>query len=99
MKGATFPETLRRLEITPSYSRPGVSNDNPFSESLFKTCKYRPEYTGKGFQTLSSERDWVLSFVIWYNTQYRHSKINFVTPQQRHDGKRHCRIRKKDNGV
>jgi len=87
MKGATFLETLRRLEITPSYSRPRVSNDNPFSESLFKTCKYRPEYTGKSFQKLSSARDWGLSFVTWYNTQHRHSKINFVTPQQRHDGK------------
>ena len=86
MKGATFLETLRRLEITASYSRPRVSNDNPFSESLFKTCKYRPEYTAKGFQTLSSARDWGLSFVTWYNTQHRHSKINFVTPQQRHDG-------------
>ncbi|MCK5098002.1 MAG: IS3 family transposase [Desulfobacteraceae bacterium] len=86
MKGATFLETLRRLEIIPSYSRPRVSNDNPFSESLFKTCKYRPEYTGKGFQTLSSARDWGLSFVIWYNTQHRHSKINFVTPDQRHNG-------------
>jgi putative transposase len=87
MKGATFIETLRRLEIKSSYSRPRVSNDNPYSESLFKTCKYRPEYSGKGYETISSARNWGLSFVVWYNTQHRHSKINFVTPEQRHNGK------------
>lgn len=86
MKAATFLETLRRLEIVASYSRPRVSNDNPFSESLFKTCKYRPEYTGKGFKTIIAAREWGLSFVNWYNNQHRHSKINFVTPVQRHKG-------------
>ena len=86
MKAATFLETLRHLEIIASYSRPRVSNDNPFSESLFKTCKYRPEYTGKGFKTIIAAREWGLSFVNWYNNQHRHSKINFVTPVQRHEG-------------
>ena len=86
MKAATFLETLRHLEIIASYSRPRVSNDNPFSESLFKTCKYRPEYTGKGFKTISEARKWGLSFVNWYNYQHKHSKINFVTPNQRHTG-------------
>ncbi len=86
MKVATFLETLRHLEIIASYSRPRVSNDNPFSESLFKTCKYRPEYTGKGFKTIIAAREWGLSFVNWYNNKHRHSKINFVTPVQRHEG-------------
>ncbi len=86
MKAATFLETLRHLEIVASYSRPRVSNDNPFSESLFKTCKYRPEYTGKGFKTITAARQWGLSFVNWYNNKHRHSKINFVTPAQRHRG-------------
>ena len=85
MKAATFLETLRHLEIIASYSRPRVSNDNPFSESLFKTCKYHPEYTGKGFKTIIAAREWSLSFVNWYNNQHRHSKINFVTPVQRHE--------------
>jgi hypothetical protein len=53
---------------------------------MFKTCKYRPEYTGKGFKTISTAREWCLSFVNWYNNQHRHSKINFVTPVQRHEG-------------
>ncbi len=86
MKAATFLETLRHLEIIASYSRPRVGNDNLFSKSLFKTCKYRPEYTGKGFKTLIAAREWGLSFVNWYNNQHRHSKINFVTPFQRQEG-------------
>ena len=87
MKGATMLETLYRLGITPSRSRPSVSNDNPYSESLFRTCKYRPEYPGKGFATLEDARNWVSRFVKWYRFTHRHSGLNFVTPQEVHSGK------------
>jgi len=86
MKGATLRATLERLGITASYSRPRVSNDNPFSEALFRTCKYRPTYPDQGFATLEAARTWVLAFVRWYNDEHRHSGIRFVTPSARHAG-------------
>jgi putative transposase len=86
MKGATLLETLYALGITPSRSRPRVSNDNPYAESLFRTCKYRPEYPAKGFAGRTEAREWVLRFVHWYNREHRHSGLNFLTPNQRHDG-------------
>ena len=87
MKGATFLATLQQLGIIPSFSRPSVSNDNPYSESLFRTLKYRPEYPEKAFEDLQAARKWVQGFVDWYNTQHLHSAINFVTPEQRHTGR------------
>ena len=86
MKGATMLATLQKLGIMPSLSRPSVSNDNPYSESLFRTLKYRPDYPVKPFDTLEDARQWVLSFVGWYNHEHRHSGIRFVTPVQRHTG-------------
>lgn len=86
MKGATLLETLHKLGITPSYSRPRVSNDNPYSEAAFRTCKYRPEYPAAGFANIEEARQWVLAFVRWYNEEHRHSGIRFVTPAQRHRG-------------
>lgn len=86
MKGSTLQATLQRLNITPSHSRPQVSNDNPFSESLFRTCKYRPDYPVDGFAELSAAQEWVADFVQWYNHEHRHSAIRFVTPAQRHAG-------------
>ena len=87
MKGATMQVTLERLGVLPSFSRPGVSNDNPFSESIFRTLKYRPEYPAKPFATIEDARKWVESFVRWYNTEHRHSGIRFVTPEDRHTGR------------
>ncbi len=87
MKGSTMRSMLETLGVQSSYSRPRVSNDNPYSEALFRTCKYRPEYPGDGFDSLETARAWVLAFVGWYNTEHRHSAIRFVTPQQRHDGR------------
>jgi putative transposase len=84
MKGATMLETLYNLGITPSRSRPRVSNDNPFAESLFKTLKYRCNYQPKGFASLDEARIWVYNFVDWYNNNHRHSGIKFLTPNQRH---------------
>ncbi len=63
-----------------------MSNDNPYSESLFRTAKYRPDYPAEGFTGIVTAREWVLSFVHWYNFKHRHSGIKFVTPDQRHRG-------------
>src|SRR5690554_4894004 len=86
MKGATMLATLQRLGIVPSFSRPSVSDDNPYSEALFRTLKYTPAYPKKPFATIEQARAWVLRFVTWYNTEHRHSGIKFVTPAQRHYG-------------
>lgn len=86
MKGATMLATLQEPGVIPSFSRPSVSNDNPYSEALFPTLKYRPEYPEKPFAGLSSARIWVQGFVDWYNRDHLHSAIQFVTPEQRHTG-------------
>lgn len=84
MKGATLLATLQALGVTPSFSRPAVSNDNPYSESLFKTMKYRPAYPSQAFASLLAARRWVGMFIQWYNHEHRHSAIRFVTPAERH---------------
>jgi transposase InsO family protein len=86
MKGATMKTTMERLGVIPSFSRPRVSNDNPFSEALFRTCKYVPSWPTHGFATIENARAWVHAFVRWYNTEHRHSAIRFVTPDARHRG-------------
>ena len=86
MKGATMLATLQKLHVVPSFSRPSVSDDNPFSESLFKTLKYRPSYPDGAFASLTEARTWVEKFVRWYNYEHLHSGIKFVTPKSRHDG-------------
>jgi len=86
MKGATMLATLQKLGVVASFSRPSVSNDNPYSESLFRTLKYGPSYPSKPFESISAAREWVHSFVQWYNNTHRHSAIRFVTPSQRHSG-------------
>jgi putative transposase len=87
MKGATMLATLQTLGVMPSFSRPAVSNDNPYSESMFKTLKYRPDYPKKAFADIAQARNWVTRFVRWYNNEHRHSAIKFVTPAQRHAGR------------
>ena len=84
MKSATLLATLQWLGVTPSHSRPRVSNDNPYAESVFRTCKYRPGYPVEGFAGVVEARVWVQDFVQWYNQDHRHSGLKFVTPQQRH---------------
>lgn len=86
MKGSTLLATLQQLGVMPSLSRPAVSNDNPYSESLFKTLKYRPNYPLKLFADITETRHWVTALVEWYNNEHRHSAIRFVTPAQRHEG-------------
>jgi transposase InsO family protein len=85
-KGFTMNAKLEALGVTPSYSRPRVSNDNPFSEALFRTIKYRQEYPVKGFDRIEAARQWVGLFVKWYNEEHLHSAIRYVTPSQRHNG-------------
>jgi putative transposase len=71
MKGATLLATLQRLGVMSSLSRPSVSNDNPYSESLFRTLKYRPDYPLKAFADLMAARQWVTGLVEWYNHEHR----------------------------
>ena len=87
MKGATMLATFQSLGIIPSFSRPSVSNDNPYSESMFKTLKYCPQYPSKPFESIEASRSWVDQFVHWYNNEHFHSSIKYVTPQMRHEGK------------
>ena len=86
MKGSSMLATMQQLGVMPSFSRPSVSNDNPYSESLFKTLKYRPQYPLKPFADVIEERQWISGLVEWYNHEHRHSAISFVTPVQRHEG-------------
>ena len=86
MKGSTMLATMERLGVVGSFSRPRVSDDNPFSEACFRTMKYRPEYPERPFASVEDARAWVSRFVSWYNHEHRHSAIRFVTPAQRHGG-------------
>lgn len=84
MKGSTMLATMQNLGVMPSFSRPRVSNDNAYAESLFRTAKYCPMWPEKPFDTLDEARAWVQRFVHWYNNQHRHSALKFVTPNERH---------------
>jgi transposase InsO family protein len=86
LKATTVLAMLQWLGVTPSYSRPRVSDDNAYAESLFRTAKYRPEFPLKGFASLEAARLWAAQFVHWYNVEHRHSGIRYVSPQQRHEG-------------
>ena len=87
MKSQTMQTKLYDLGVIPSHSRPRVSNDNPYSESLFRTLKYCPQWPSRGFESILAAREWVRKFTCWYNEEHRHSRIRFVTPAQRHQGK------------
>ncbi len=84
MKGSTMLATLQRLGVAASFSRPNVSDDNPFSEALFRTLKYHRSYPNRPFATLEHARIWVASFVGWYNDAHLHSGLRFVSPNARH---------------
>ena len=86
MRAATLESRLEELGVLRSFSRPRVSNDNPYSESLFRTARYRPDCPRRPFASKDEACQWVVAFVDWYNHQHRHSGIKFVTPQQRHCG-------------
>ena len=90
LKATTVLAMLNWLGVKPSYSRPRVSDDNAFAESLFRTAKYRPEFPTKGFETLQAARQWGAQFVHWYNLEHKHSGIRYVSPHQRHTGEDHA---------
>ena len=87
MKSQTLKAKMEELGIMSSYSRPRVSNDNPYSEALFRTLKYRGNWPSSGFDSLDGARDWVEHFVGWYNHEHKHSQLNFVSPAERHAGR------------
>jgi transposase InsO family protein len=90
LKATTVLAMLHWLGVKPSYSRPRVSDDNAYAESLFRTAKYRPEFPAKGFADLEAARTWAAGFVHWYNVDHRHSGIGYVSPAQRHAGDDHA---------
>ena len=96
MKGSTMLATLEQLGVAASFSRPRVSNDNAYAESVFRTCKYRPNYPSKPFSSLEEARVWVQEFVTWYNEAHRHSGLKFVTPMERHDGVAQAILRRRE---
>lgn len=96
MKSQTLQVKLAELKITPSHSRPRVSNDNAYVESLFRTLKYVPQWPSPGFKTLDEARNWVEKFIRWYNMEHRHSGIGYVTPEQRHTGEDRTLLSQRD---
>ena len=86
MKSKVVAQLLSDLGVTKTHSRPQVSNDNPFSESQFKTMKYRPEYPNR-FGCIQDARAFSIVFFRWYNEEHRHSGIAFYTPSDVHYGR------------
>jgi transposase InsO family protein len=86
MKGVTMLATMQKLGVVPSFSRPSVKDDNPFSEALFKTLKYSPRYPSNPFPSIHAAIEWVQAFVNCYNDEHLHSAISFTTPSSRHSG-------------
>jgi putative transposase len=74
------------LGVTKTHSRPHVSNDNPFSESQFKTLKYRPDYPDR-FGCQQDARQWAGAFFQWYNYEHHHSALGLLTPADVHFGR------------
>jgi putative transposase len=87
MRASTFIATLQWLGVIPSFSRPHVSDDNPYSEALFRTLKHTPAYPRLPFESLAVARRWMTAFAAWYNGEHRHSAIRYVTPDERHFGR------------
>ena len=88
MRGGMMLAKMQQLGVMPSFSRPRVSNDNPFSEVAFRTLKYVPFWPDKPFASLEAARVWVAHFVAWYNDEHRHSALDYLTPSERHEGPR-----------
>lgn len=91
----SFTMRAEALGIKPSYSRPRVSNDNPYIESMYRTLKYCPQWPSQGFASVDAARDWVASFMRWYNEEHHHSALRFVTPGQRYRGEDRALLEKR----
>lgn len=85
MRSGALKDLLGDLGVTQTHNRPRVSNDNPFSESEFRTMKYRPNYPGT-FATIDEARAYVDWYVPWYNQNHKHSGIALFSPDDVHDG-------------
>ena len=83
MRSKTVALLLADLGVTKTHSRPYVSNDNPYSESQFKTLKYRPDFPER-FGSLVHARNWARPFFHWYNHEHRHSSLGLMTPATVH---------------
>ncbi len=86
MKSKTVALLLSDLGVTKTHSRPQVSDDNPFSESQFRTLKYRPDFPER-FGSIADARGFCRPFFRWYNTEHRHSGIGLLTPEAVHYGR------------
>jgi putative transposase len=86
LRAATLESRLKELGILRSFSRPRVSNENPYSETLFRTAKYWPDYPSRPFTNAEEACLWGATFLDWYNHRRRPRGIKFVTPHQRHSG-------------
>lgn len=86
MKGVILVALYYQLGIVPSFSRPRVSDDNPFIESFFKTLKYKCGYP-RYFEDLDHARNWFADFIHWYNFEHKHSGLQYITPMEKRQGK------------
>jgi len=85
MRSTVLKDLLKDLDVAQTHNRPRVSNDNPFSESEFRTMKYRPNYPGT-FDTIEQARAFMAWYVPWYNQHHKHSGIALFSPDEVHDG-------------
>jgi transposase InsO family protein len=85
MRSKPVAHLLADLGVTRTHTRPYTSNDNPYSESNFKTYKHCPEFPGR-FGSIQHSRDFSRYFIGWYNTEHRHTGLNLLTPEQVHYG-------------
>ena len=87
MKGSLLREQMVSLGVEPSFSRPRVSNDNAYAETLLRTAKYYPLWPDRPLDSLMEARLWAQKFVECYNKEHRHSAPRYVTPNERHEGR------------
>lgn len=95
MRSKAVAELLDHLKVRKSHSRPYTSNDNPYSESQFKTMKYSPEFPAR-FGSIEDARAFCRRFFVWYNSEHRHSGIAMLTPLSVHQGQAEAIIAQRD---
>lgn len=93
LKAPTVLAMMNWTGLRAPYSRPRLSKDNSFTDALFRTAKYRPQFPVKGFADLEQARQSASSPVHWYKHDHRHSAIRYVSPAQRHVGEDHAVLR------